>query len=184
MFERMLSDPNIRVVLGTDWRALDGVLRYDRLVYTGPIDEFFEHAYDPLPYRSLDFEFETIDTDQVQPVATINYPNERPYTRQTEFKHLTGQAHPQTSVVREYPSDSGDPYYPVPKPAAHAQYARYEALAKDVPGVHFAGRLATYRYYNMDQVVGQALTLARRLTEAKPAAAPAEGELRLAVAGS
>ncbi len=169
MFRRMLNHENISVRLGVDWRSIDGVVPYSEIVYTGPVDEFFEHRFDPLPYRSLDFEFETLEKENVQPVGTVNYPNDHAYTRQTEFKHLTGQSHPHTTVVREYPRSDGDPYYPIPRPETKVQYERYRALADDTPGVHFVGRLATYKYYNMDQVVAQALTVAERLTAPKPA---------------
>ena len=129
------------------------------MIYTGPIDQFFDYRYGALPYRSLDFEFKTFDCETFQAAAVINYPNEHAYTRVTEFKYLTGQRHPKTSVVYEYPKDDGDPYYPVPKPENAELYARYKALADELPNVRFAGRLATYRYYNMDQVVGQSLAL-------------------------
>ncbi|MDQ4035616.1 MAG: UDP-galactopyranose mutase [Chloroflexota bacterium] len=162
MFRRMLGHPAITVRTGVDWRSLDGV-SYGEIIFTGPVDEFFEHRYEPLPYRSLEFEFETLDVELAQPVGTVNYPNEHAYTRQTEFKHLTGQVHPATTVVREYPRADGDPYYPVPRPETKALYERYRALAEATPGVHFVGRLATYKYYNMDQVVAQALTVAARL---------------------
>jgi UDP-galactopyranose mutase len=163
MFRRMLNHENISVRLGTDWRSIDGVVAYREIVYTGPVDEFFDQRFDPLPYRSLDFEFETLDAERVQPVGTVNYPNDHAYTRQTEFKHLTGQQHAQTTVVREYPRADGDPYYPIPRPETKVQYERYRQLADETPGVHFVGRLATYKYYNMDQVVAQALTVAERL---------------------
>ncbi len=171
MFEAMLASPRITVLTGVDWRTIDGRVPYGEIVYTGPVDEFFEHRYDPLPYRSLAFEFETLDQEQVQPVGTVNYPNQHAYTRQTEFKHLTGQTADRTTVVREYPRAEGDPYYPIPRPATKAQYERYRALADATDGVQFVGRLATYKYYNMDQVVAQALTLASRLVEEKPARA-------------
>jgi UDP-galactopyranose mutase len=95
----------------------------------------------------------------------VNYPNENPYTRCTEFKYLTGQEHPKTSVVYEYPTDDGDPYCPVPRPENAAMYRQYQALAERTADVHFCGRLATYRYYNMDQVVAQSLALYARLTK-------------------
>jgi UDP-galactopyranose mutase len=177
MFRRMLSHPNITVRTGCDWRSLDGRVSYREIVYTGPVDEFFAHRYGPLPYRSLDFEFETLPTDRVQPVGTVNYPNEHEYTRQTEFKHLTGQTHPSTTVVREYPRADGDPYYPIPRPETKELYARYRTLADDTPGVHFVGRLATYKYYNMDQVVAQALTVAARLVGADTSADAPAGAL-------
>jgi UDP-galactopyranose mutase len=175
MFRRMLNHENISVRLGTDWREVDGVIPYGEIVYTGPVDEFFAQRFDPLPYRSLDFEFETLDVERVQPVGTVNYPNDHDYTRQTEFKHLTGQKHPQTTVVREYPRADGDPYYPIPRPETRAQYERYRELADRTPGVHFVGRLATYKYYNMDQVVAQALTTAARILASRPARTSAVG---------
>ena len=164
MFAAMLSHPNITFLTGVDWRLLDGVVPYREIVYTGPVDEFFDQRFDPLPYRSLEFEFETYPVRQIQPVGTINYPNEHAYTRQTEFGHLTGQWGDTTTVVREYPRATGDPYYPIPRPETKAQYERYRALADATDGVHFVGRLATYKYYNMDQVVAQALTLSAKLT--------------------
>jgi UDP-galactopyranose mutase len=188
LFTRMLDHPRISVILGVDWRSLDGGATYGEIVYTGPVDEFFEHRYDPLPYRSLDFEFETIAADLVQPVGTVNHPNEHAYTRQTEFKHLTGQSHASTTVVREYPRADGDPYYPIPRPETKAIYERYRTLADATDGVHFVGRLATYKYYNMDQVVAQALTVATRLVaerqaDAQPAAtAVAPAPARVAAA--
>jgi UDP-galactopyranose mutase len=163
MFATMLDHPGITVMTGVDWRSVDGRVPYAEIIYTGPIDEFFEERFDPLPYRSLEFEFENLPVTRVQPVGTVNHPNEHAYTRQTEFKHLTGQRHSSTTVVREYPKAEGDPYYPIPRPETKARYERYRELAESTPGVHFVGRLATYRYYNMDQVVAQALTTAAKL---------------------
>jgi UDP-galactopyranose mutase len=135
-------------------------------VFTGPIDEYFGHRYGKLPYRSLKFRHETLDQEWFQDVGTVNYPGlEFPYTRISEYKHLTGQSHPKTTVTYEYPSAEGDPYYPIPRPENQALFKRYEALALQTPEVTFVGRLATYRYYNMDQVVGQALATYRRLVE-------------------
>ena len=166
MFENMLDHPNITLVLGTDYRDVLKAVRYRELVYTGPVDEFFDYRFGKLPYRSIQFRHETVDVERLQPVAVINYPNEHDYTRVTEFKHLTGQAHAKTSIVYEYPCDGGDPYYPVPRADNAAIYKKYEALAAKTPGVHFTGRLATYKYYNMDQVVAQALTLCAKLSGA------------------
>jgi UDP-galactopyranose mutase len=158
MVERMLADPRIDVALGTDFRELDGRESFDHVVYTGPIDEYFEHRFGTLPYRSLRFEFETIDREWTQPVAVINEPDESvPYTRTTEYKHLTGQTHPKTVVSREYPTDTGDPYYPVPRPENRELYRKYESLALAQANVTFVGRLAEYKYFNMDQVVASAL---------------------------
>jgi len=163
MFENMLDHDNIKVVCGVDYRELKKEYEFRELIYTGPIDEYFNLRFGPLPYRSLEFRHCTLDREWHQPVAVVNYPNEFEYTRVTEFKHLTGQTHAQTSVVYEYPRPSGDAYYPIPRPANAAIYARYQALADALPNVHFVGRLATYRYFNMDQVIGQALTLFKKL---------------------
>ena len=164
MFENMLDHPNISIVLDTDYRDVVRAVPHRELVYTGPVDEFFDHRFGHLPYRSLQFRHETLEVDRLQPVGVINYPNDHEYTRVTEFKHLTGQAHAKTSVVYEYPCDVGDPYYPIPRPENAAIYKRYEELAAATRGVNFCGRLATYKYYNMDQVVAQALTLCSRLS--------------------
>ncbi|QYF88277.1 UDP-galactopyranose mutase [Brevundimonas sp. PAMC22021] len=164
MFENMLDHPNIRVETGVEYRDVVDEVVYDRLVFTGPIDEFFDHRYGKLPYRSLRFRHETLDQANFQPVATVNYPDEAtPYTRITEYKHLTGQSHPRTTVTYEYPAAEGDPYYPIPRAENQALFKKYEALALARPDVAFVGRLATYRYYNMDQVVGQALATFRKL---------------------
>lgn len=157
MFKKMLEHPNIKVLLNCDYREILGVVPWRQMIYTGPMDAFFDHRYGRLPYRSLEFIHETHQIEQFQPVGTVNYPNEQPYTRITEFKHLTGQASHQTSIVYEIPRAEGDPYYPVPKPENAALYKRYEEDALREPRVRFVGRLATYRYYNMDQVVAQAL---------------------------
>lgn len=163
MFENMLASPRISLLLNADYRDVQREVKAKQIVYSGPIDEFFDYRFGKLPYRSLEFRFETHDTSTFQPAAVINYPNEHEYTRVTEFKYLTGQVHPKTSLVYEYPRAEGDPYYPIPRPANAATFAQYKALAEATPNVHFVGRLATYRYYNMDQVVGQALTLSERL---------------------
>ncbi|HZS19064.1 MAG TPA: UDP-galactopyranose mutase [Candidatus Udaeobacter sp.] len=165
MFENMLDHDNIELALGVDYRELRNEVNVQQIVYTGPVDEFFDFRFGPLPYRSLRFEHRTLDTEWHQPVAVVNYPNDFEYTRVSEFKHLTGQTHSRTSIVYEYPQANGDPYYPIPQPANAAVYAKYRALAEQRPDVHFVGRLATYRYYNMDQVIGQALTLARKLIQ-------------------
>jgi UDP-galactopyranose mutase len=162
MFANMLDHPNIRILLNTDYREVKDILPYRELIYTGPIDEYFNFEFGKLPYRCLDFKHETLNQPQFQPVAVVNYPNDYEYTRVTEFKHLTGQEHPKTSVVYEYPRAEGDPYYPIPRQENAATYQQYQALAQQ-SGVQFVGRLATYKYYNMDQVVAQALTLYARI---------------------
>jgi UDP-galactopyranose mutase len=166
MFENMLDHSNITVQLGVDYEDVRGEAVFDKLVFTGPVDEYFDHRYGKLPYRSLAFEHKTLDQEWFQPVGTVNYPDEQtPYTRISEYKHLTGQESRQTTITYEYPRADGDPYYPVPRPENQALYKKYEALALETPNVHFVGRLATYRYYNMDQVVGQALATFRRIAE-------------------
>jgi UDP-galactopyranose mutase len=169
MFERMLDHRFIQVLLNADYRDVIGEVRFRDLIYTGPIDAFFDYRYGPLPYRSLNFRFETRDIELAQPAAVINYPNEHAFTRVTEFKHLTGQRHAKTSLVYEYPCDGGDPYYPVPRPDNQELYRRYQRLAAGLPSVRFVGRLATYRYYNMDQVVGQALATFDQIRESRSA---------------
>jgi UDP-galactopyranose mutase len=168
MFNRMLEHPNIDVLLSTDYKDIVDEVDAGHLVFTGPIDEYFGFRFGKLPYRSLRFEHKILDQGEYQPVATVNYPDPQvPYTRITEYKHLTGQSHSKTSITYEYPSAEGDPYYPIPRAENQTLFKKYEALADSTPGVTFVGRLATYRYYNMDQVVGQALTAFRRLDAAR-----------------
>jgi UDP-galactopyranose mutase len=166
MFERIVDHPNITVLLSTDYDGVKDERACKRTIFTGPIDEFFGYRLGRLPYRSLSFRHVTMEKAWHQPVAVVNYPGSEPFTRVTEYKHLTGQRHPCTSVTFEYPSDQGDPYYPVPRPENEALYKRYDALARGCDNVWFAGRLATYRYYNMDQVVGQALATFARIDSA------------------
>jgi len=164
MFENMLDHPNISVMLNTDFEDIAGEFSYDQLIFTGPIDEFFGERFGRLPYRSLRFTHTTLDQPFFQPVAVVNYPSlSVSHTRITEYKHITGQQHAKTSLTYEIPDADGDPYYPVPRPENAALFQRYRKLADQTAGVHFVGRLATYRYYNMDQVVGQALALYAKL---------------------
>ena len=162
MFGAMLAHPGVTVETGVDFADCD--VKACHTIYTGPVDEYFGHRFGPLPYRSLEFRHETHDVAQFQSAAVVNYPSpEVPHTRITEYKHLTGQQAPKTSITYEFPRAEGDPYYPIPRSENQALYRRYEALADALPDVSFVGRLATYRYYNMDQVVGQALATYRRL---------------------
>ena len=170
MFERMLDHPLIEVRTGVDFAELKNSAQdiADHIIYTGPIDEYFDFRFGKLPYRSLKFDHQTLDQEQFQEVAVVNYPSpEVPYTRISEYKHLTGQEAPNTTITYEYPSAEGDPYYPIPRPENQELFKRYEALADETEGVTFVGRLATYRYYNMDQIVGQALATFRRMDEKK-----------------
>jgi UDP-galactopyranose mutase len=166
MFERMLDNPLIEVRTGVDYRDVRDAVEADHIIYTGPIDEYFDFRFGKLPYRSLKFDHQTLDEERHQPVGTVNYPSpDVPYTRISEYKHLTGQESPVTTITYEYPSAEGDPYYPIPRAENQALFKKYEALADDTEGVTFVGRLATYRYYNMDQIVGQALATFRRMDE-------------------
>ena len=161
MFERMLAHPGITVVLNTEYRDVLPSISYRHMIYTGAIDQYFECSEGALPYRSLRFEAETLHQEFYQPVVQVNYPNDYEFTRIVEIKHATGQKLPVTTIVREYPEDYGpgrEPYYPIPAPDTKALYAKYAARGEAERNVAFVGRLATYRYYNMDQVVGAALT--------------------------
>ena len=178
MFEKMLAHPNIKVMLNTDYREVVDLLPWKHMVYTGPIDAFFNFRHGKLPYRSLEFRHVNIASEQFQPVGTVNYPNDYGYTRISEFKHLTGQQHASTSIVYEYPCAEGDPYYPVPRAENAALYKKYEAAADELTNVTFVGRLATYKYYNMDQVVGQALAAFKRLREAAASRHPTSESFR------
>jgi len=163
MFERMLSHPNIKLMVNTDEREIRHLVPWRHMVYSGPIDAFFDHRFGKLPYRSIRFEHVTLPQARFQEVGTVNYPNEHPYTRVTEFKHLTGQAHPMTSLVYEHPTDEGEPYYPIPREDNAAVYRKYRDEAEKLHDVTFVGRLASYQYYNMDQVVAQALKVFKSL---------------------
>jgi UDP-galactopyranose mutase len=163
MFEKMLVHPNIHIMLNTDYKKIEPIIPFKEMIYTGPVDQYFDYCYGKLPYRSLDFQFETFDNQVHQQTGTINYPNEHLYTRTTEFKYLTGQQHHKTTIVYEYPKATGDPYYPVPRKENTELYKKYQLLTASLPHVHFTGRLGTYKYYNMDQVVAQSLTLYKKI---------------------
>ena len=174
IFQKMLKSPRIELMLKTDYKE---VLEFNKgsiffkgeefkgkLIYTGEIDYFFDFQYGRLPYRSLDFEMETLDQEYYQEVGTINYPNDHRYTRITEFKHLTGQVHEKTTITREYPQSyqpsRGDvPYYPIPQREYQEIYQRYRKKAAQYPNLILVGRLAEYQYFNMDLVVDRALTI-------------------------
>ena len=166
MFERIIHHPNIKLLLNTDYRNVLPQVQHGHLIYTGPVDEFYDCCYGPLPYRSLRFEAETHEKEFFQPAMQVNYPNDFDYTRIVEIKHATGQKLPVTTIVREYPEDykpGGEPYYPIPASDAQAIYRKYAERTQTEKHVSFVGRLATYRYYNMDQVVGMALAESDRL---------------------
>lgn len=168
MFRKMLTHPNIKIMLNTDYKEIIEFIPHKNLIFTGPIDEYFDYCYGKLPYRSLEFKFETIDSEYFQETGTVNYPNEQLYTRITDFKYLTGQKHTKTAIVYEFPRAQGDPYYPVPRPENAELYKRYQQLASSMSNTYFVGRLATYKYYNMDQVVAQALTTFKKIMHGQP----------------
>lgn len=157
LFEKLLSNGNITVILSTDYKSAMDNVRFDKLIYTGPIDYFFDYKYGKLPYRSLDLKFETLDLEQFQETAVINYPNDYEFTRITEFKHMTLQKHRQTTILREYPTWQGEPYYPTLTKDAVGTYSKYREETLRLKSVYFVGRLAEYEYYNMDIVIKKAL---------------------------
>ena len=179
MFRNMLDHPNITLVLGADaldrldvsgeTLTVDGAPFAGQVIYTGQADELFRFQYGPLPYRTLDFRFETLERDDFQGYGTVNYTVDQDYTRITEFKHLTGQRIPgKTTIVKEYSRAYGGilgeiPYYAIINPENNALYARYKALADRFPNLHLLGRLAEYKYYNMDAIAGRALDLAESI---------------------
>lgn len=158
LFRKMLSDEKINIMLKTNWNEIKDSIPYKKLIYTGPIDEYFNHKYGKLAYRSLKFKYKLYFREYMQPVAGIKYSSNYDFTRTIEFKHLTGQKHPFTVVSEEYPTDEGEPYYPVPADDTEIIYRKYKKEAENLDDVKFVGRLATYRYYNMDQAVAAALS--------------------------
>jgi UDP-galactopyranose mutase len=184
MFRKMLSHPNIKVMLNTDYKEIIKMIPHRELIFTGPIDSYFDYCYGKLPYRSIEFKFETLDQETFQPTGTVNYPNEQPYTRITEFKYLTGQKNSKTSIVYEYPKAEGDPYYPIPRAENNEIYKKYQLLAATTPNVYFTGRLGTYKYYNMDQVVAQSLTLFKKISEKQSNTAHLNGHSKSITVGS
>jgi UDP-galactopyranose mutase len=170
MFQTMLLHENIHIMLNTNYKDIVNIIPHKKLIYTGPIDGYFDYRFGKLPYRSIDFKFETLDQESYQQTGTINYPTSNLYTRITEFKHLTGQKHHKTAIVYEYPTADGDPYYPIPRKENQEIYNQYKKLADETENVYFTGRLGTYKYYNMDQVVAQSLALFRKIIKEEDAA--------------
>jgi len=159
MFGKLIAHPGIHLMLKTDYNEIKDHIAGKRLIFTGPIDEFFNFKFGRLPYRSLRFYFETLHREWFQPVSQVNYPNDYDFTRIVEIKHATGQEHPRTTIVREYPAADGDPFYPIPRPQNQALYEKYRREADKFKDVYFIGRLAQYKYLNMDEVVALALEL-------------------------
>lgn len=183
MFENMIAaSPGVKIMLNTNYREIARDIAWDRMIYTGPIDEFYDFQFGPLKYRSLRFEEQHFTAEQLkafesvsgapgfwQPALQVNYPNDHDFTRIVELKHATSQACTGTTIVREYPVDhtsQTEPYYPIPAPDTKVIYQKYSELAEKESAVSFVGRLATYRYYNMDQVVGMALAEFDRIKNA------------------
>jgi UDP-galactopyranose mutase len=164
LVRNMLAHSNIQLLLNTDYETIKTQIDYGQLIYTGPIDSYFNFRYGQLPYRSLRFEFATLPVEYFQSVAVVNYPNDFEYTRITEFKHLTGQKGNNTTIVKEYPVAEGEPYYPIPQAENRKIYEKYAADASRLEKVHFLGRLGLYKYANMDIVVKDALELFKKLS--------------------
>lgn len=163
MFEKMLNHRNIHIMLQTDYKDIKDEIKFQKLIWTGAIDDFFNYKYGKLPYRSLRFEHETFDIEYYQPVSQINYPHDYDFTRIVEIKHATGQRCYKTTIVKEYPDINGEPYYPIPRPESEAIYHKYKKEVEKLKNIYFIGRLAEYKYLNMDQVVDRALNLFERL---------------------
>ena len=159
LMEQILNNKKIMVVLKTDYKQIIKKINFIRLIYTGAIDYFLDYKYGALPYRSLRFVFKTINQEYFQEVAIVNYPNDHKFTRITEFKHLTMQRHSKTTIMREYPIAKGEPYYPVPTEKSKNLYSIYRKETRKISNVYFIGRLAEYKYYNMDESVKKALNL-------------------------
>lgn len=164
MFNNILNHRNIHILLNTEWSEVRDKLRYDRLFYSGPVDEFFKYKYGKLGYRSVRFEYKVFyNTEFYQKVGTVNYPNDYDFTRITEYKHLTGQKCNGTVIALEYPMVEGEPYYPIPREENNNIYNMYLSEAKTLNNVYFIGRLGSYRYLNMDQVVEQSLVIKNQI---------------------
>jgi len=164
LFEKILNHPNIEVLLETDYfNVKDEYSNYEKLFYTGPVDRFFEFKHsllEKLEYRSINFVSETIDAEFFQENSVVNYPGtEVDFTRIVEYKHFGNQKSDKTTIVKEFTVDEGEPYYPVPNPRNQEIYAHYKAEADKLTDVYFVGRLANYKYFNMDQAFKNALDL-------------------------
>jgi UDP-galactopyranose mutase len=167
LFENMLSHPNITVALNTDYKAVMDAVKFDRMIYTGPVDYFFDYLHGKLPYRSIEFQWETYEQEYFQECGVVNYPNDFAFTRITEFKRMTLQQHPKTTIIKEFPTDKGDPFYPIPMQEALQIAGLYQQEREKLQSVYFVGRLAEYRYFNMDQVVKRALDLFHEIAQGK-----------------
>ena len=163
MFNNMIANKNINLLLKTDYKDILNTIKFNKIIYTGPIDEYYDYTFGNLPYRSLNFQYETKEMEYFQELTQVNYPNDNDFTRITEFKHITGQKHHNTTIAYEFPEEyligKNDPYYPIPNEENHLKFNKYIELASKEKNVFFTGRLANYKYYNMDETVGVALQL-------------------------
>lgn len=159
MCEQMISNKNIKILLNTDYKEVLSEIEYERLIYTGPIDYFYDYKFGHMKYRSIDFVFETFDQEEFQEAPVVNYPNDYDFTRITEFKKMTGQEHKKSTIMKEFPVNSGEPYYPFPTQDCREQFDQYKQEMEKEEKVVFVGRLAEYRYYNMDAVIRRALDI-------------------------
>ena len=166
MCEKMAANKNIKIMLNTDYKEVIGDISYEKLIYTGPADDYYDYKYGRLSYRSIHFAFETYDKETFQEAPVVNYPNDYDYTRITEFKKLTWQEHRKTTICKEFPCAEGEPYYPFPTKDCKAQFALYAEEMKKESKVIFLGRLAEYKYYNMDAAVKRALDVFEQMQKA------------------
>ncbi|TAL71101.1 MAG: UDP-galactopyranose mutase [Bacteroidetes bacterium] len=161
LFRNLLNNRNIEITLNTDYKINSSSIKYNKLIYTGPIDEFFDYKFGKLPYRSLHFDFKSINREWFQEVSQVNYPNENEYTRITEFKHFHRQDSKMTTIAYEYPQEFvlgiNEPYYPIQNDDNNELFKKYKVESEKLKNTYFVGRLADYKYYNMDQIVGVAL---------------------------
>ena len=166
MFENTLNHPNIKIKLNTDFKNLKD-FKYKYLFYSGPVDEFFNYKLGPLPYRSLSFEFKTLDKPKFQSVAVVNYTGKEPYTRITEFKHFLSQKNAKTAIAYEYPSafemGKNERYYPIPKQENENLYKQYLKLTEKQKNIYFIGRLGEYKYYSMQSAVSAIFELFKKI---------------------
>lgn len=165
LFRNLLKNSNINIMLNTDWKEVKDIIPFKKLIFTGPVDEYFDYVFGKLKYRSLQFKYKLYHKEYVQPVAGVKFSNDYDFTRTIEFKHLTGQKHEFTVVSEEYPTSEGEPYYPIPAEDTEELYLKYKKEADKLKDVKFVGRLATYKYYNMDQVVASALSEFEKLVK-------------------
>lgn len=158
MMQRMLDHKNIRVLLNTDYKEIQNEIECSKIFYSGSIDEFYDYRFGRLPYRCVSFKFEELGVEEYQPVAVVNYPNNFGYTRITEFKHFGKGKTEHTVIAKEYSSDCGEPSYPIPIKDNLKLYRKYEGIKQE--NVIFIGRLGRYRYYSMDQIIEELLSIA------------------------